>query len=77
MTGRMKTMPKSKQICACTDCKTRIKMVEVTLGTCRCQKVFCPKHRLPEAHQCQLVQRISKDAFVDANKCIAPKIETI
>lgn len=66
-----------KQVCACEDCKVKIKMIEVTLGTCRCQKVFCPKHRLPESHNCPVIVRLDKDAFVAEHKCVALKIDAI
>lgn len=66
-----------KQVCACKDCKTKIKMIEVTLGTCRCDKVFCPKHRLPEAHDCPVIQRLDKEQFMEQNKCVALKIDAI
>ena len=66
-----------KQICAHKDCKVKIKMIEVTLGTCRCQKVFCVKHRLPERHNCPVIIKLDKDEFLDANKCVAQKIDAI
>lgn len=66
-----------KQVCALKECNTKIKTVDVTLGTCRCAKVFCTKHRLPEAHMCPVILRIDKDTFIDQNKCVAVKINAI
>lgn len=66
-----------KQICAHKECKVKIKMIEMTMGTCRCQKVFCVKHRLPESHNCPVIIKFNKDDFVKSNLCVASKIETI
>lgn len=35
--------------CAFADCKKKIKLVHIK---CKCDKVFCDKHRLPETHKC-------------------------
>ena len=66
-----------KQVCACKDCKNKIKLVDMTLGTCRCKKVFCTKHRLPEAHNCEVIQRLDKDQFIEQHKCVSLKIDVI
>lgn len=66
-----------KPFCAFPECKTKIKLVEVTLGTCRCEKVFCLKHRLPETHTCPIIFKLDKDDFIKENICVAPKIDAL
>jgi predicted nucleic acid binding AN1-type Zn finger protein len=68
-------MPKMK--CAFPDCKHKIKTAEIVLGTCRCEKVFCLQHRLPESHDCQVVFQLNKDKFIKENKCVSIKIDAI
>jgi predicted nucleic acid binding AN1-type Zn finger protein len=35
--------------CAAMDCRKKLKLTDMD---CRCEKRFCPAHRLPETHQC-------------------------
>ena len=45
---------------------------------CRCDKVFCPKHRLPEKHNCSFDFRshhlAEMNTLVGDMKCVASKL---
>ena len=38
----------------CFYCKKRLKILEENL--CKCEKIFCPKHRLCHSHNCPLIK---------------------
>ncbi|MBF95055.1 MAG: hypothetical protein CMH58_07845 [Myxococcales bacterium] len=63
-----------KQICSEPECKRKVSKVEEMMGKCRCNKVFCILHRMPETHKCEFVFIIDKDKFIKENKCVAAKI---
>jgi predicted nucleic acid binding AN1-type Zn finger protein len=63
-----------KQVCAYPECKNKINQVEMVMGKCRCENIYCIKHRLPEKHHCNFVYKIDKDEFIKENKCVAPKV---
>lgn len=50
----------------------------LTAIKCRCEKTFCPKHRLPEKHTCSFDFRshhlAEMDTLVGNMKCIASKV---
>ena len=62
--------------CAFEGCKKKIKPTDEIMGQCRCEGIYCKKHRLPEKHGCSFQFIINKDDFIAANKCVASKIET-
>ena len=62
------------KICSHKDCKKKLKPVDSIMGLCRCEKVFCKLHRLPESHLCQFVFSIDKEKFIKANRCVAAKV---
>lgn len=70
-----KTNTKSKQICNHKDCNKKIKLIDTTIGMCRCDQTFCMKHRLPEMHDCSFNFTIDKETFIKSNLCIRPKVE--
>ena len=65
-----------KQQCAFEGCTKKLKPTDEVMGQCRCERIFCKKHRLPEQHNCTFQFIINKDEFIEANKCVAVKIET-
>tara|TARA_A100001035_G_scaffold280053_2_gene283731 strand:- start:1788 stop:2003 length:216 start_codon:yes stop_codon:yes gene_type:complete len=66
-------MPKEK--CEYADCKKKLSVVELSIGKCRCEKIFCNKHRLCEKHDCNYNFALNKDNFIKSNLCIKSKIE--
>lgn len=36
----------------CGVCNKRLNIVESSVGKCKCDLVFCSKHRFPKEHQC-------------------------
>lgn len=63
-----------KQSCAYPECKKKVNQVEMLMGKCRCENVYCSKHRMPETHKCEFIYKYDKDEFIKANKCVAAKI---
>ena len=55
----------------CFFCNKRIMLVDEIIGKCKCNHVFCKKHRLPAQHQCM-------HAFIfdpsNLKPCIASKV---
>lgn len=43
---------KQKNKKRCFKCSTRLELAQREIGLCRCGRVFCPMHRLPELHGC-------------------------
>lgn len=62
------------KFCSHKDCRKKLKPIDTIMGVCRCEKVFCKKHRMPESHECQYVFKLDKDKFIEANLCIAAKV---
>lgn len=36
----------------CHQCKRKLNIVEVSTCKCKCNNLYCTKHRLPENHEC-------------------------
>lgn len=68
---------KKKIICNHEQCKKKLKLVDITMGVCRCNQIFCNMHRLPENHDCSFNFIIDKDAFIENNQCIKCKVDFI
>lgn len=59
----------------CSFCKKRINLLEFD---CKCSKIFCLKHRLPESHNCTFNFHFNREKiFKDSIKCEFKKIEKI
>lgn len=43
---------KQKNKKRCFKCSARLELAQREIGLCRCGRVFCPLHRLPELHGC-------------------------
>ena len=68
---------KKKIICNHKECKKKLKLVDITMGVCRCNQIYCNMHRLPENHDCSFNFTIDKESFIQSNLCIKSKIECI
>jgi predicted nucleic acid binding AN1-type Zn finger protein len=60
--------------CAENTCVVKISLLDKTINTCICGKIFCPLHRLPEAHQCT-ARKEAKELQLTKLKGTMPKIE--
>lgn len=36
----------------CFICQKKLKLIEITIQKCKCENVFCKKHKEPMDHQC-------------------------
>jgi predicted nucleic acid binding AN1-type Zn finger protein len=45
--------------CKCKSCKVKLTLVDKAMP-CKCKKCFCPKHRLPDSHQCTFDHKAAK-----------------
>ena len=54
----------------CFYCNTRLKLLEENL--CKCEKIFCPKHRLCHSHNCPLIKSEDHKKKIEKNN---PKIQ--
>jgi hypothetical protein len=61
----------------CHHCNKRLKLIEENL--CKCNKIFCPKHRLCHTHNCDYDKKtINKKKISDENvKVCCKKVEKI
>lgn len=50
-------MIKNNNICNFQDCKKKIKLTDFY---CKCNKIFCTIHRLPEYHDCSYNYKLDK-----------------
>ena len=48
--SREETARMPKKRCAYPGCRRKIKPIDAIQGACRCGKLFCSEHRLPEVH---------------------------
>ena len=62
--------------CAFENCNRKLKLTDYA---CKCEKIFCKIHRLPEDHNCvyDYKENNNKQKKIEAMKCISDKIEKI
>lgn len=44
--------PNSNNMNKCKACNKSLKLIDITLGKCKCKNVYCKKHKMPEDHKC-------------------------
>lgn len=44
----------------CALCKVKISAVDTIISSCKCEKNYCLKHRMPESHKCEKLEQIVK-----------------
>ena len=55
--------------CNAIGCNKKLGLI---LNICRCEKVYCAKHRLPETHNCSYDYKLAgRTKLEEDNKCIA------
>jgi len=59
----------------CQHCNKRLKLLEENL--CKCNKFFCPKHRLCHSHDCEYIQNNKKKIEMENPKVEMEKVEKI
>ena len=67
-------MDKSKKnVCAFSECKKKIGIVDMLSSGCKCGKFYCLTHRLPERHNCHYdySTEVNKKKEIDNMKCVA------
>lgn len=61
-----------KTICCYNGCKKKISIVDRLSSTCKCGKVFCLNHRLPETHSCQYDHNfVDKEKEIEKLRCVS------
>jgi len=58
----------------CNICKKKINLAEEIISKCKCDKMHCSSHRLPEYHECKNInemKEISKNVLAKS----LPKVE--
>jgi len=68
-------MNKQKIICSHVSCKKKIKLTEEVMGKCRCNNIYCTRHRIPESHDCSFNYTMDKEKFIQSNKCVDSKLK--
>ena len=62
---------KGRKYCALDKCNRRLTLTDMA---CRCEKIFCTKHRIPEAHACQFnYKAVVKEILKEQNPQVTPE----
>jgi len=62
--------------CAYDDCSRKLKLTDFA---CKCKKIFCKLHKLPEEHNCEYDYKETNNKInkIKEMKCISKKINKI
>ncbi len=62
--------------CAFKNCNRKLKLTDFA---CKCEKIFCKIHRLPEDHNCiyDYKENNNKQKKIEALKCVSEKLDKI
>lgn len=52
----------------CAICKIKLDTVSITIGKCRCDMIYCSRHRHPEQHQCNKLEEFKINGLVELKK---------
>ena len=55
----------------CFLCNTRVMLSDEIMGKCKCNHVFCKKHRLPAQHNCVYTFLFDSSSL---KPCVASKV---
>lgn len=66
-------MKGKKNTCAHPECKKRISVVDSLSSQCKCRKIFCTIHRLPESHNCTFdyMKEYDREKEISKMKCVS------
>ena len=70
----------SKKKPKCTICKVKINAVDAIISTCKCNKLHCLKHRMPEEHNCEKIEEIGNEQRKNLAASLIklnPKLDTL
>ena len=77
-TKKTKKKTKKPKRCQHNECKKKLSLVDLTC-VCKCNKYFCPLHRMCEKHHCEYDFEEEKKRLyqsrIDNMKCVASKME--
>jgi hypothetical protein len=51
----------SKRRPKCGICKVKINVIDELISTCKCNKLHCLTHRMPESHNCEKIKEIGEE----------------
>jgi hypothetical protein len=70
---------KMRTTCDYKQCNKKLNSVMIVVCKCRCEKIFCFKHKLPELHNCTYIYFTNDDKkkFIENNKIVKKKISII
>lgn len=75
------TINKKQTRSKCGICKVKINAVDAIISSCKCNKNYCKKHRMPEMHFCDKINEKTdeqkKDLEIKLVKVTASKLSTI
>jgi len=60
--------------CKAENCRCKISLTQEITNKCKCGKLFCNKHKMPEQHNCTYDWTQIQTNFIEDNKCIAKKV---
>lgn len=68
----------SKNVCNLKECSRKLSMIEAMMK-CKCQYIFCTKHRLASSHNCTYNYKLDNQKQLENTmiKVIADKIQPI
>jgi predicted nucleic acid binding AN1-type Zn finger protein len=66
-----------KSRCSHPNCKKKLHLTLLIIGTCRCGNYFCSEHRLNHNCTYDYKSETNKDDFIKENHCVPLKIEQI
>ena len=66
----------TKNVCAFEGCTKKIKITDYP---CKCEKMYCKFHKLPENHNCSYdyKENNNKQKLIDNLKCSSSKLQKI
>lgn len=67
-----------KKRCNMDGCKNKLSLIDLSLG-CKCEYIYCTKHRLPESHNCTFDHKSNDKKLLEktVQKCVSDKVTKI
>ena len=61
----------------CFKCNKKLKMAEELVGKCRCNNLYCMKHRISSQHSCTFDFKNDNKKILENQKVEAKKVQLI
>ena len=78
---KIKKTKKSNKRCNHNGCNRKLSLVDKSMGACKCNSMFCDRHREPNSHNCTFdwhgVKKAELAEQLNSNKCVASKLISI